>query len=71
MSVGVLPDHLLLLGLSGVHLLSLRSGSWGVRVLGPLRRAVGAEGLRHLDDRGSLPLACPHHYHLSGTGCTG
>lgn len=71
MSVGVLTA-LLLFGLSGVHLLSLRSGSWRVRVLGSLCRAVGAESLRHLDDCCCLPPARPHHYHLSGnTGCTG
>lgn len=41
-------------------------------MLGSLCRAMGAEGLRHLDDRGSLPPACPHHYHLSGnTGFAG
>lgn len=61
-------------GLSGFHLFSLRSGSGGVRVLGSLRGAVGTEGLRHLDDRGGLPLACSHHHHLSGNtgaaGCT-
>lgn len=55
-----------LLGLSGVHLLSLRSRSRGVRVLGSLCWAVGAEGLRHLDDGGRLPLACYHHHHLPG-----
>lgn len=59
-------------GLSGFHLFSLRSGSRRVRVLGPLRRALGTEGLRHLDDSGGLPLACPHHHHLSGNiGATG
>lgn len=61
-------------GLSGFHLFSLRSGSGGVRLLGSLRRAVGTEGLRHLDDCGGLPLACPHHHCLSGNsgavGCT-
>lgn len=61
-------------GLSGFHLFSLRSGSGGVRVLGSLRGAVGIESLRHLDDRGGLPLACSHHHHLSGNtgaaGCT-
>lgn len=58
--------------LSGFHLFSLRSGSGGVRVLGSLRRGMGTEGLRHLDDRGGLPLACPHHHHLSGnTGNAG
>lgn len=58
--------------LSGFHLFSLRSGSGGVRLLGSLHRAVGAEGLRHLDDRGGLPLAYPHHHHLSGnTGAVG
>lgn len=53
-------------GLSGFHLFSLRSGSGVVRMLGSLRRALGTEGLRHLDDCGGLPLACPHHHHLSG-----
>lgn len=52
-------------GLSGFHLFPLRSGSWRVRVLGSLRWALGTEGLRHLDDCGGLPLACPHHHHLS------
>lgn len=41
-------------------------------MLGSLRRAVGAEGLRHLDDRGRLPLAGSHHHHLPGkAGATG
>lgn len=58
--------HLPLLDLSGVHLLSLWSRSWSARVLGSLCWTVGAEGLRHLDDRGSLPVACSHNHHLSG-----
>lgn len=63
-------DHRFLLHLLGVHLLPLWGGSGGVRVLGSLRWAMGAEGLRHLDDRGCVPAARPHHYHLSGkTGC--
>lgn len=71
MSVGVLTT-LPLFGLSGVHLLPLRSGSWRVRVLGSLYWAMGAEGLRHLDDCCRLPPACLHHYHMSGnTGSTG
>lgn len=70
-SVGVLTTFPLLF-LSGVHLLSLRSGSRWVRVLGSLCWAVGAESLRHLDDGNCLPPARPHHHHLSGnSSCTG
>lgn len=35
-------------------------------MLGTLHRAVGAQSLRHLDDHGCVPAACPHHYHLPG-----
>lgn len=50
----------------GFHLLSVRSESRRLRMLGQLRRVLGPQSLCDLDDPGCLHPPGPHHHHLPG-----